>query len=262
MKNEKVKIILPLLLMLGSAVSVSNASQGSETQPETYERAAATIYYISNSLGDDSWSGTLPDPNPGHTDGPKQSVSAATTLINAAEPGDQILFRRGDIWHSDINVHPTGTSVAPVVIGAYGTGDLPTFDHASTGNVLSVTGDEAAYIRFENLHLTTSAAPGDRPIGIFLYDGDPVTYPHHITFSGLLIDNTMHGVTAYSNYLTIENSTIRNNFKIPAGGRVGIPRARTLPGTIWSCAITFLKTTERSIPGSTIIFTCRISPMC
>ncbi len=218
---KKVNIILILIVGLVAAVPVSGAPQGIETSTVEVSAPAATIYYVSSSVGNDAWSGTLPEPNPGGTDGPIQSVSAATDLINAAQPGDQILFRRGDTWYSNINVHPTGTSGSPVVIGAYGVGGRPVFDHASTGNVLSVTGDTAAYIRFENLHLTTSAAPGNRPIGIFLYDGDPLTYPHHITFTGMLIENTMHGVTAYANDLTIENSTIRNNYKIPAAGESG-----------------------------------------
>ena len=221
LQMKTLKYILVLLICLGNTMTVASASLEREGEIVGSQRVAGTTYYISNSLGDDAWSGTLPEPNPGDTDGPKQSVSAATTLINAAQPGDLILFRRGDVWNTNISVHPTGTEGAPVIVGAYGDGDLPKLDYASTGQVLAVTGDTAAYIRFENLHLTTSGSPGNRPIGIFLYDGDPLTYPHHITFSGMLIENTMHGVTAYSNYLTIENSIIRNNYKIPSAGEDG-----------------------------------------
>jgi hypothetical protein len=215
------KYLIVLLMCLSITTSVSSARPQYEGVQDGPVSITGTTYYISNSLGNDAWSGALPEPNPGGTDGPKQSVDAATSLINAALPGDHILFRRGDVWNSNISVHPTGTEQAPIVLGAYGDGNLPTFDYVGTGRVLSVTGDTTAYMRFENLHLTTSGAPGNRPIGIFLYDGDPLTYPHHITFSGLLIDNTMHGITAYSNYLTIENSTIRNNYKIPAAGEDG-----------------------------------------
>ena len=39
--------------------------------------AGATDYYLSESVGDDAWSGLLPDPNGSMTDGPKRSLGAA-----------------------------------------------------------------------------------------------------------------------------------------------------------------------------------------
>ena len=60
----------------------------------------ATDYYVSESLGNDSWTGLLAEPNPGLTDGPKQSLGAAATLLDdVAVPGDRVLLL-GLVHHS------------------------------------------------------------------------------------------------------------------------------------------------------------------
>jgi len=41
------------------------------------------------------------------------------------QPGDRILFRRGDTFYGSLNITKSGEAGLPITIGAYGTGDKP-----------------------------------------------------------------------------------------------------------------------------------------
>jgi|GEM_PF-1600425 len=75
----------------------------------------ATIYYISSS-GNDANSGT------------SQGESwRSLEKINSYNfnPGDQILFNRGDTWRGTLIVNASGTAGNPIIYGAYGSGTNP-----------------------------------------------------------------------------------------------------------------------------------------
>ncbi len=69
-------------------------------------RPAGTTYYVSSSLGDD------------HNDGLSQSTPFATvSKVNglALQPGDQVLFRCGDVWRADpLLLTRSGSSGQPI----------------------------------------------------------------------------------------------------------------------------------------------------
>ncbi len=184
---------------------------------------SGTEYYVSESLGNDAWTGLLPEPNVGLTDGPKQSLGAAATLLDTlAQPGDRVLLRRGDTW-SGSSIALTlstavGTSSQPIVVGAYSTGPAPVLDRTDTGTIITIRGaytDPAtAWVRFENLRLTTTAPPGSRPIGVLILESYRVTTPHHITFADCEIDNLRHGLTLYHEGHVVERCHIHDNFGI------------------------------------------------
>jgi parallel beta-helix repeat protein len=184
--------------------------------------AGATDYYLSESIGNDSWSGLLPDPNGTMTDGPKQSLGAAAGLLdNVALPGDRVLLRRGDTWSGDISLtlsSAAGTIAQPIVIGAYGSGAAPTLDRTFEGTIITVRGDytepASQYLRFENLRLTTTAAPGDRPIGVLILESYRPIDPHHITFADCEIDHLKHGLTWYEHGHVLERCHIHDNYGI------------------------------------------------
>lgn len=78
--------------------------------------APAGTYYVSSSAGSDANSGT--------------SSSAAWQTIahvnaQAFEPGDSILFKRGDVWNESLIPPSSGTSGNPITFDAYGTGPAP-----------------------------------------------------------------------------------------------------------------------------------------
>ncbi len=78
--------------------------------------AFATTYYVSSSTGSDGNSGM-------------SSSSAWQTIghVNAQtfQPGDSVLFRRGDVWNESLIVPSSGSSGNPITFDAYGTGPAP-----------------------------------------------------------------------------------------------------------------------------------------
>lgn len=74
----------------------------------------ATIYYVS-SAGSGANSGT--DTN--HT------WNLAKVNATTFQPGDQILFNRGDTFYGTLNTTASGASGSPIIYGAYGTGANP-----------------------------------------------------------------------------------------------------------------------------------------
>lgn len=92
----------------------------------------SATHYVSSSSGSDSNDGSLTHPY--------KTLTHVTWLSahDRINPGDSILFKRGDTWVGEglILSAPYGTPLDPIVIGSYGSGDKPIFD--GTGAVLDV----------------------------------------------------------------------------------------------------------------------------
>lgn len=89
----------------------------------------ATNYYVKNG-GNDGAAGTSDA-----TAWANISKVNSEWLAGTFAPGDSILFRRGDLWHGTITVSESGTSGSPIVIGAYGTGNLPVIEGFRTPTI-------------------------------------------------------------------------------------------------------------------------------
>ncbi|MEJ7696271.1 MAG: right-handed parallel beta-helix repeat-containing protein [Candidatus Limnocylindrales bacterium] len=92
--------------------------------------AAGTTYQVDCSAGNDSASGT--------------STSTAWRTLSRANnanlvPGDRLLLKRGCTWTGPLNARWSGTSSAPITIGAYGSGELPKIQNGHEN--VKVTGD-------------------------------------------------------------------------------------------------------------------------
>jgi len=78
--------------------------------------ASASTYYISSSTGNDNNNGTA-------------LASAWKTMghVNGQtfQPGDSILFKRGDVWNEGLTPPSSGSSGSPITFDAYGTGAPP-----------------------------------------------------------------------------------------------------------------------------------------
>jgi parallel beta-helix repeat protein len=83
--------------------------------------SAATIYYVS-AAGSDASTGTAPSI-------PWQTVNKVNS--HRILPGDSVLFRRGDTWRQVLLPSFSGNSSAPIIFGAYGSGDRPVFNAAA-----------------------------------------------------------------------------------------------------------------------------------
>lgn len=100
MKTRKL-ILTILVLLLTKAVAVS-ASQASPS---------ATIYYVSSSDGLDSYNGLSEST-------PLATVSKVNSLN--LQPGDQVLFKCGDVWRADpLLVVKSGTVNQPILFSSY-----------------------------------------------------------------------------------------------------------------------------------------------
>lgn len=101
--------------------------------------ACSTTYYVDSVNGNDANNGT--------------SLSTAWHSLAKVDsskfsPGDSVLLRRGSIWREQLNFPSSGAANAPIVIDAYGTGDLPLINGADLVPPASWTpsGQPAAHI--------------------------------------------------------------------------------------------------------------------
>src|SRR5437763_15947745 len=78
--------------------------------------AGAATYYVSSSGGDDTKDGLT-----------TATAWKSVAKVNAAafSAGDQILFKRGEVWRESLVPPSSGASGNPIKFDAYGTGDAP-----------------------------------------------------------------------------------------------------------------------------------------
>ena len=81
--------------------------------------AKAATYYVDSANGNDSYTTTQ-----------AQNQATPWKTINKInnstfQPGDNILFKRGQIWREQLTVPSSGTNGNPITFGAYGTGANP-----------------------------------------------------------------------------------------------------------------------------------------
>lgn len=69
-----------------------------------------------------------------------QTIGHLNTSINTLEAGDSVLFRRGDVFSGEITMTQSGSSVAPICFGAYGSGANPVISGALTVSSFSNEG--------------------------------------------------------------------------------------------------------------------------
>lgn len=81
----------------------------------TAERTMPATFYVNDDAGNDAAAGTE-----------ESTAWKSLEKVNAAEliPGDRVLFRRGGLWRGQF-IPQSGSNGAPIVYGAYGTGDKP-----------------------------------------------------------------------------------------------------------------------------------------
>jgi len=81
---------------------------------------SATNYYISSSGGNDSEDGMSES-------SAWKSLDKVNASMSVLQPGDRLLFKRGDVFFGSLNITKSGTIDRPITIGAYGSGARPLF---------------------------------------------------------------------------------------------------------------------------------------
>lgn len=81
----------------------------------------ANSYYFSSTDGNDSNTAAQAQ-NPST---PWKSIAKLNSFFLNIQPGDLILFKRGDEFYGTINITVSGSAASPIILDAYGTGNNP-----------------------------------------------------------------------------------------------------------------------------------------
>jgi parallel beta-helix repeat protein len=150
------------------------------------------IYYVNNVIGSDT--------NPGTESQPWKSIAKVNAVT--LNPGDTVLFKRGEIWQEVLRLSQSGTVNHPITYGAYGTGVYPIIDGYNT-----IPGEGGALIQITgNYNIVTG-------IEIYRshYFGIYVSSDHNIMDDVYVFMSYMNGIIIYGNYNTVQNSNIRQS---------------------------------------------------
>ncbi|HNY76794.1 MAG: right-handed parallel beta-helix repeat-containing protein [Sedimentisphaerales bacterium] len=148
-------------------------------------RAAGATYFVDASTGADGNSGLSPT---------KAWQTIGRVNRHSCGPGDEILFRRGQMWRETLEVRQSGREGSPITYGAYGTGDRPIINGADVfgGNVWSREGEtvwsKRNHIVFPSDFLTSPAAINKFVVSV---DGTrflPVRWPEELASNTYTFD--------------------------------------------------------------------------
>lgn len=143
-----------LLLVLAVILAGCNVTSGAENSD------TSQVFYVDSSSGKDSNNGLS-------SSNAWKSVAKINTA--ALQPGDKILFRRGQVFEGGISITHSGTEAKPIVFDAYGTGANPILlGSRKLTNWTSSTG--SIYLH------TVTFEPGLTGVGIVLEDGVPLVF--------------------------------------------------------------------------------------
>jgi hypothetical protein len=140
--------------------------------------AQSATYYVDSAGGNDNDNGTS-------TSTPWQTIAKVNS--SKFSPGDQILFKSGDIWREQLNISSSGVAASPVVFGFYGSGSPPVISGAdlavgwassTNGNVTAwfVRGNATNQVFEDGTRLASSTALGTMQAGSFYWDGSDNVY--------------------------------------------------------------------------------------
>jgi hypothetical protein len=135
---------------------------------------SAVNYYIDSEAGNDSSSGVT------EATAWKSLQQVQRTVY---QPGDQILFKKGCSWLGQLSPQGSGKENAAIVIGSYGSGDLPKIKGNGSPYALGLKNQEYWEIRELDISNPASEA-GDRVGVLILGESGPETL-HHIYLQNL-----------------------------------------------------------------------------
>jgi len=124
----------------------------------------STTYYVSRAEGNDSYNGLSPTYQ-GGSNGPWLTIRKVNSSWSSYQPGDSILFKRGDSWitgqNEAIRIRKSGSAAGGyITFGAYGSGQKPIISHNATVDypVVYLIENNTSYIIIENLNLRAEPA--------------------------------------------------------------------------------------------------------
>ena len=202
-----------------------------------------SIYYVSTTDGNDSYNGLYPTYQSGN-DGPWLTVAKVNSSQASFNPGDSILFNKGNVWNTG-----TGDGLLPsksgseaggyITYGAYGTGERPIIQHDSSVDGVPpiyswTTG--LAYINIENIHAQQTRASGGGSGISFNRTGR-----NHIKISNCKVSRTGSSSGVGIGIRYVDTYIIEDCIVEPMGSAgiliEGSPAPRATNGTIRRCIV-------------------------
>jgi Chitobiase/beta-hexosaminidase C-terminal domain/Right handed beta helix region/DUF5010 C-terminal domain len=125
--------------------------------------ALGATYYVDSSGGNDGNNGTSQST-------PWQSLGKVNGTTFS--PGDQILFKSGDVWTGALSPKGSGSAGNPITIGNYGSGALPLIQGNGVSATVSISGQQ--YWDVTNLEITDQAGSAGNRRGIGISSSDHI----------------------------------------------------------------------------------------
>jgi len=97
----------------------------------------ASTYYFSASIGDDSRT-SIQAQNPLT---PWKSLAKLNSFFQSLQPGDSILFKRGETFPGQINITRSGNNISYIIFSAYGNGNNPVITGLTTAGTWTNIGN-------------------------------------------------------------------------------------------------------------------------
>jgi hypothetical protein len=198
-------IVLGFALFLASCQPLANpphAEVQRESEALSVERKALREFYIDSTSGDDQNSGTSEG-------APWQTLAKVSSKKFRA--GDHIYFKRGSSYSGGVSINGDGTAAHPITIGAYGSGEAPSFTNADrynhNGNAMQIRGD---YHIVEDLYFHHTAAA--RPGATFLEVWDSGALHVSLGSDHVIIRNNEFAHNAKAIHSYSEHSLITHNY--------------------------------------------------
>ena len=152
---------------------------------EVVDMCDDNYYYVDATLGDDG--------GDGHYYEPWQTIGKVNG--ESFDPGDHILFKRGETFAGNLSPILSGDSSHPITYGAYGVGVRPVID-GSAARAFTISASAARYLRIEDIDFSGSTAAS---LEVVLCNTDNI-YWYNCTFrDGIGISGTQGvGFVAFS----------------------------------------------------------------
>ena len=218
-------LLIPLLTSCQTTSEPSITTSQEEAEPTPRTTDTGRTFYIDSISGDDVNSGTAEN-------NPWKTHDRVTSTI--FQPGDFILFKRGSSYSGGVSIRGNGTADKPITIGAYGSGEAPSFTNPDredrNGNAMQIRGD---YHIVEDLffHHTASApldasffevwATGALHVG--LGHDNVIIRNNEFSHNGKAIHSYSENSLITSNYIHDTNELTQEGFlSAPYWGPIGI----------------------------------------
>jgi hypothetical protein len=123
-------------------------------------------YYVDATNGNDANNGTS-----------ELTTWKTIAKVNSSRfnPGDQILFKRGEIWREELIVPSSGADGQPITFGAYSSGAKPRIsgEDPTSNRMYCILVNGKNYVSIDNLH--TERASGDYAENIYILRSSHIT---------------------------------------------------------------------------------------